>query len=140
MPDQSVDPNTPLFAVTAAAELAGMHPQTLRQYDRLGLVVPGRTAGGSRRYSLNDIQQLRDIAELSAQGMSLPAIARLLALESEVNELRDMLREMQARLLAELDKAPGARVFAAGATGVVKLPAGQRNPRHSEITLRAIGR
>ena len=139
-PSENVDPSTPLFAVTAAAELAGMHPQTLRQYDRLGLVVPGRTQGGSRRYSLNDIQQLREIAELSAQGMSLPAIARLIQLENEVNELRSMLGDMQSRLLAELEKAPGARVFAAGATGVVKLPAGQRNPRRAPFTPRAIGR
>ncbi len=135
-----IDADTPRFAVTAAAELAGMHPQTLRQYDRIGLVVPGRTPGGSRRYSVNDIARLRDIAEYSAQGMSLPAIARLIALELEVAQLRDSLVELRARLLEELEKAPGARVFAAGATGVIKLPPGQRGPRHAELILRAIGR
>ena len=62
-----------------------MHPQTLRQYDRLGLVVPARTQGGSRRYSSRHVQQLREVARLSGEGMSLPAIARLLDLGLELD-------------------------------------------------------
>ncbi len=62
-----MDEDSPVFPIAVAAELAGMHPQTLRQYDRLGLVSPGRTAGKSRRYSMRDVAQLREIARLSAR-------------------------------------------------------------------------
>ena len=62
-----MDADSPVFAIAVAAELAGMHPQTLRQYDRIGLVVPGRTRGGSRRYSMHDIEQLREVAQLSSE-------------------------------------------------------------------------
>ena len=65
MAHDEVDEEAPIFAITVAAELAGMHPQTLRQYDRLGLVVPARTQGGSRRYSLRHVKQLREVAALS---------------------------------------------------------------------------
>ena len=78
--DVTPDEEEPIFAIAVAAELAGMHPQTLRQYDRLGLVTPGRTQGGSRRYSLRHVKQLREVAALSAEGMSLPAISRLVEL------------------------------------------------------------
>ncbi|WP_309068624.1 MerR family transcriptional regulator, partial [Microbacterium sp.] len=66
-----IDEDAPVFAIAVAAELAGMHPQTLRQYDRIGLVVPGRTPGGSRRYSARNIAQLREVARLSGEGVSL---------------------------------------------------------------------
>jgi DNA-binding transcriptional MerR regulator len=82
-----MDENSPVFAIAMAAELAGMHPQTLRQYDRLGLVSPTRTAGKSRRYSMRDVAQLREIARLSAEGVSLTGISRILALENQVTEL-----------------------------------------------------
>ena len=74
----SMDENAPMFGISVAAELAGMHPQTLRQYDRLGLVSPKRTAGKSRRYSMRDIVQLREVARLGAEGVSLEDIARIL--------------------------------------------------------------
>ena len=64
-----MDENSPLFAIATAAELAGMHAQTLRQYDRLGLVVPQRTAGKSRRYSMRDVVQLREIGRLGGEGV-----------------------------------------------------------------------
>ena len=63
-----MDENTQVFVISIAAELAGMHPQTLRQYDRLGLVSPGRTAGKSRRYSMRDVQKLQEIARLGSEG------------------------------------------------------------------------
>ena len=63
----SMNETSPLFVISVAAELAGMHPQTLRQYDRLGLVSPTRTAGKSRRYSMRDVAQLREIAQLSSE-------------------------------------------------------------------------
>lgn len=135
IPDD-VDEDAPILAIAAAAELAGMHPQTLRQYDRIGLVVPGRTAGGSRRYSLRDIRQLREVAHLSAEGMSLPAIARILDLEDEVSELRRRVDALAAELRAERENRPGARVFAAGVTGsIMTLRAGKRVRRNANIVL-----
>lgn len=130
------DEDAPVFAIAVAAELAGMHPQTLRQYDRIGLVVPGRTRGGSRRYSAHNIEQLREVARLSAEGMSLPAIARLLELEEDVRMLRRRVAELEAALRTERENRPGVRVFAAGATGqVIPVPSGRRIRRSTEIVL-----
>lgn len=132
----TADEDMPLFAIALAAELAGMHPQTLRQYDRLGLVVPGRTPGGSRRYSARDIEQLREVARLSADGMSLPAIARILDLEKTVRRLRREVIELRERLREESEYRPGARVFAAGATGaVVTLTSGRRVRRSTDVVV-----
>ncbi|MEZ5110271.1 MAG: MerR family transcriptional regulator [Microbacteriaceae bacterium] len=134
--DASLDEDSPLFAIAVAAELAGMHPQTLRQYDRLGLVVPGRTRGGSRRYSSRNLEQLREVARLSADGMSLPAISRVLALEEQVHALHRRVGELEALLQAEREQRPGTRVFAAAATGsVVTLRAGMRVRRQTDVML-----
>ncbi|WP_448256159.1 heat shock protein transcriptional repressor HspR [Microbacterium aurum] len=128
------DEEAPIFAIAVAAELAGMHPQTLRQYDRLGLVVPGRTQGGSRRYSLRHVKQLREVAALSAEGMSLPAISRLIELENETRMLRRQVAELERRLQDELGRR--SRVFAAGSTGsVVTLRHGTRVRRATEVVL-----
>lgn len=130
------DEDALIFAVAVAAELAGMHPQTLRQYDRLGLVVPGRTRGGARRYSIAHIRQLREVAAMSADGMSLPAIARIIELETSVRSLRRQVRELQSQIRQDADNRPGARVFAAGTSGsVVTLRAGRRARRSTEIVL-----
>jgi molecular chaperone DnaJ len=102
--DDEVDEEAPIFAIAVAAELAGMHPQTLRQYDRLGLVVPGRTQGGSRRYSLRHVKQLREVASLSAEGMSLPAISRLIELENTVRA-RDCASRRATRSRASAGRA-----------------------------------
>jgi len=131
-----IDENAPIFAIAVAAELSGMHPQTLRQYDRLGLVVPARTQGGSRRYSLHHVEQLREVARMSADGIGLPAIARILELENRVQELHGRVRDLEERVRAELEKRPGARVFAAGATGsVVTLRHGTRVRRATELVV-----
>src|SRR5690349_15023589 len=114
-----IDEDAPLFAIAVAAELSGMHPQTLRQYDRLGLVVPGRTRGGSRRYSTRDIEQLREVAQLSGEGVSLTAIARILDLEDTVRGLERRVMDLESRMRSELERRPGARVFAAGRSGSV---------------------
>ena len=135
MAERRLDADTPVFAITAAAELAGMHPQTLRQYDRIGLVVPGRTTGGSRRYSPRNIEQLREVAQLSAQGVSLPAIARLLDLEDENRMLRLRLAQLEAAVRSERESRPGVRVFADGSAGVVPMPSGRRLRRSTEIML-----
>lgn len=129
------DEDAPVFAIAVAAELSGMHPQTLRQYDRIGLVVPGRTRGGSRRYSARNIEQLREVARLSADGMSLPAIARLLDLEDEVRMLRRRVLDLEGALRAERENRPGVRVFAAGSTGVIPVTGGRRIRRSTEVVL-----
>lgn len=132
----NLDEDAPIFAIAVAAELSGMHPQTLRQYDRLGLVVPARTQGGSRRYSTRHVEQLREVARLSGEGMSLPAIARLIALEEQVHLLTRRIADLERQLVAERESRPGARVFAAGAAGsVVPLRHGVRVRRATEVVL-----
>jgi MerR family transcriptional regulator, heat shock protein HspR len=85
----------PVFVISVAAQLAGMHPQTLRQYDRLGLVQPGRSAGGGRRYSARDVVLLREIARLSQEdGVNLAGIKRIIELESQVGALRAKVTEL----------------------------------------------
>jgi MerR family transcriptional regulator/heat shock protein HspR len=89
-----------VFVISVAAQLAGMHPQTLRQYDRLGLVQPGRSSGGGRRYSPRDVVMLREIARLSQEeGVNLAGIKRIMELESQVEALQSRVNE----LIHELD-------------------------------------
>jgi MerR family transcriptional regulator/heat shock protein HspR len=85
-----------VFVISVAAELAGVHPQTLRIYERKGLVDPARTTGGSRRYSQRDIEQLRLIQDLTAAGLNLEGVRRVLALEQENRRLRDELARVRA--------------------------------------------
>jgi MerR family transcriptional regulator/heat shock protein HspR len=86
-----------VYVISVAAELAGMHPQTLRQYERRGLVNPARTRGGNRRYSDEDIDVLRRVAELAAEGMNLEGIRRVMQLEAENARLREELAAAQAQ-------------------------------------------
>lgn len=97
-----------VYVISVAAELAGMHPQTLRIYERRGLVQPQRTQGGNRRYSEADIDRLRRIAELAAEGMNLEGIRRVMQLESEVIRLRHELAEMRDALDRARDDAERA--------------------------------
>jgi len=99
---RDVPDDAPVFVISVAAELAGMHAQTLRQYDRLGLVTPGRTGGGGRRYSARDVALLREVQRLSQEeGVNLAGIKRIIELESHV----DALQAKVAELAAELDHA-----------------------------------
>jgi MerR family transcriptional regulator/heat shock protein HspR len=97
-------PSTPVYVISVAAELTGLHPQTLRQYDRAGLVSPGRTGGGGRRYSLDDIELLRVVAELTSAGIGLEGVRRILELEHQVAALRARNAELRARV-ADLQSA-----------------------------------
>jgi MerR family transcriptional regulator/heat shock protein HspR len=130
-----IDQNTPLFAITVAAELAGMHPQTLRQYDRMGLVKPTRTLGQSRRYTMRNVAQLREIARLSNEGVSLEGIRRVLELENQNAELRERVRDLERELANQVMNQPGSRVFAAGEQGIVRLNPGERPERNGQIVL-----
>ncbi len=131
-----MDPSAPIFAIAVASELAGMHPQTLRQYDRMGLVSPKRTSGKSRRYSMRDVVQLREIARLGSEGVSLEGIRRILELENTVTTLHDRVRELETALADELLNRPGRRVFAADESGdVISLRAGERVKRHNQLVV-----
>src|SRR3982751_5474700 len=94
--DFTVDPEAPIFVISVAAQLAGMHPQTLRQYDRLGLVSPGRASGRGRRYSARNLAQLLVVQRLSQEeGVNLAGIKRVLELEDHVTALRQRIAEME---------------------------------------------
>jgi len=92
------EPEARVFVISVAAELSGLHPQTLRTYDRLGIVQAGRTEGGGRRYSLRDIELLRQVASLTAEGLGLEGVRRVIELESQVDALRRKVRELQSDL------------------------------------------
>jgi MerR family transcriptional regulator/heat shock protein HspR len=130
-----LDENTPLFVISVAAELANMHPQTLRQYDRMGLVCPTRTLGQSRRYTMADVAKLREISRLSQEGVSLEGIRRVLELVNENQELRNRVRMLETELANQLMNQPGKRVFAAGDQGVVSLSPGKRPERSGSVVL-----
>ena len=87
-----------VYVISVAAELAGVHPQTLRIYERRGLVTPGRTSGGNRRYSEADIARLKRVAELAAEGMNLEGIRHVMQLEDEVAQLRALVMQLQEQL------------------------------------------
>ncbi|MBI5090163.1 MAG: helix-turn-helix transcriptional regulator [Actinobacteria bacterium] len=92
--------NHAVYVISVAAELAGMHPQTLRIYERRGLVQPARTQGGNRRYSDVDIERLRRIQDLAAAGMNLEGIRRVMELEHEVDRLQRENAELRQHLAA----------------------------------------
>jgi MerR family transcriptional regulator/heat shock protein HspR len=132
--------DAPVFVISVAAQLAGMHAQTLRQYDRLGLVSPGRTPGGGRRYSPRDVALLREVQRLSQEdGVNLAGIKRIIELESQVDALQDRVRELlhelevseARRMAAESAVPPGYRrdlvpLSAPGSALVVWRPAPRR--------------
>jgi MerR family transcriptional regulator, heat shock protein HspR len=124
-----LDETTPVFVISVAAQLAGMHPQTLRQYDRLGLVTPGRTPGRGRRYSAHDVAVLREVQRLSQEeGVNLAGIKRILDLEAEVAALRHRAAALSRELAEAVERLRAHdRVFAAGPGGdIVAVRPGQR--------------
>jgi MerR family transcriptional regulator/heat shock protein HspR len=104
-----VPEDAPVFVISVAAQLAGMHPQTLRQYDRLGLVNPGRSPGGGRRYSARDVLLLRQVQRLSQEdGINLAGVKRIIELESMVSELREQVARLTAAFEAAQQRAAAA--------------------------------
>jgi MerR family transcriptional regulator, heat shock protein HspR len=93
-------PDAAVYVISVAAELSGLHPQTLRSYERMGLIMPGRTGGGGRRYSHHDIELLREIATLTAGGVGIEGVRRILELENQVAALRARNEELAAELRA----------------------------------------
>ena len=109
------DQNRAVYVISVAAELAGVHPQTLRFYERKGLVDPARTGGGSRRYSQSDIDLLRRIQELTNEGLNLMGVQRVLELETELMAARaetEALREQANRALADTRAAAAEQLRA----------------------------
>ena len=109
-PERAVDERA-VFIISVAAELAGVHPQTLRIYERKGLLEPARTPGGTRRYSQEDIERLQLIQELTSQGLNLEGVRRVLALQEEnrtlkrkVDRLRDKLDDLEEEIGRRVDE------------------------------------
>ncbi len=122
-------PRRRAYVISVAAELAGMHPQTLRQYDREGLVTPHRTRGGGRRYTDEDVARLLEVQRLSQdEGVNLAGIKRILELQAETAALRAEVDELRTQL--EQSESRARRVFAAGTAGeIVAVRAGRRPQR-----------
>jgi MerR family transcriptional regulator/heat shock protein HspR len=99
-----------VYVISVAAELSGLHPQTLRSYERMGLIMPGRTGGGGRRYSHRDIELLREIAGLTAGGVGIEGVRRILELEHQVAALQSRNEELAAELAATRDALRSAAV------------------------------
>lgn len=119
------DEDTPVFVISVAAQLSGLHAQTLRSYDRLGLVSPGRTSGGGRRYSLRDIALLREVQRLSQEdGVNLAGIKRIIELENMVDALRDQVALLSDELTAAYAAArnTAASVHASYRRDLVPMP------------------
>jgi MerR family transcriptional regulator/heat shock protein HspR len=117
--------NTPVYVISVAAQLSGLHPQTLRAYDREGLVSPGRSAGGGRRYSLRDVLILREIQRLSQEyGANLLGIKRFLELESELERSREVLAEMAAEIALLRTELESTRAVAARLAGLLRSRGG----------------
>ena len=119
---QHIDHDAPVFVISVAAQLAGMHPQTLRTYDRMGLVSPRRTAKRGRRYSARDVARLRLVQRLSQdEGVNLEGIRRVLAMQDEIDDLRRQVNDLTALLHVVRTAPPGSRVFTADPAGGVHL-------------------
>lgn len=118
---QLFDPDAAVFPVSVAASLADMHAQTLRGYDRLGLVVPKRTRGRGRRYTLRDIAKLRHIQHLSQdEGINLEGIRRILELEAEVAALQRQVDRLGETLQRSQGEVTARRIFTADSSGDVQ--------------------
>jgi len=116
-----------VYVISVAAELAGVHPQTLRVYERRGLVDPSRTGGGSRRYSQDDIERLRRIGDLTAAGLNLEGVRRVLELEAELDQLRrelDRVRDEAREALARTHRQYRRDLVPVRQATVVWRPAG----------------
>lgn len=113
--------DSPVYVISVAAQLSGLHPQTLRAYDRLGLVSPGRSAGRGRRYSLREILMLREVQRLSqVEGVNLSGIKRILELESELEGFRRVLAEMSAEIGQLRTELESTRAVAARLAGLLR--------------------
>ena len=127
----------PVYVISVAANLSGMHPQTLRGYEKLGLVTPRRTAGGGRRYSMRDILALREIQRLSQEeGVNLSGIKRILDLEQELERTRMMVAEMHAEMAQLRSELESTRAVAAR-LAELRRAARTADPKAAVVPVRA---
>lgn len=121
------DPDASVYVISVAAELTGLHPQTLRTYERLGLITPGRTGGGGRRYSHHDIELLRQIAGLTAEGIGIEGVRRILELENRITALvarnQELAHEVDALRMA-LRNTRAVRAAAPSNLPAIRKPEG----------------
>ncbi len=121
-------PDAAVYVISVAAELTGLHPQTLRAYERMGLITPGRTGGGGRRYSHHDLELLREIADLTGLGIGLEGVRRILDLSNQVSALRhrndDLVAELRATraALRRASTTSGTAVQAPNRLPVLRQP------------------
>ena len=120
-PFGSPSPDMAVYVISVAAELTGLHPQTLRAYERMGLITPGRTGGGGRRYSHRDLELLREIADLTSAGIGIEGVRRILQLDNQVTALRARNDELAAELAATREALRQA-LSAVRTTSPNKLP------------------
>jgi MerR family transcriptional regulator/heat shock protein HspR len=119
-------PDAAVFVISVAAELTGLHPQTLRTYERMGLITPGRTGGGGRRYSPRDIDLLREIAQLTSSGIGIEGVRRILELENRLAALsarnEELVAELEATREALRQAVSGGRAIPASRLPAVPQP------------------
>ena len=116
-------PDAAVYVISVAAELTGLHPQTLRAYERMGLITPGRTGGGGRRYSHRDLELLREISELTGAGIGIEGVRRILHLDNQVNALRARNEDLERELDATREALRQALSANAGVVPPSRLPA-----------------
>ncbi len=127
-------PDAAVYVISVAAELSGLHPQTLRAYERMGLITPIRTVGGGRRYSHQDIERLRTIAELTANGVGVEGVRRLLKMENRIAALQARNAELTAELEAMREALRQAMTSRPAPNKLPVLRAG--DPRQSVVVWR----
>jgi MerR family transcriptional regulator/heat shock protein HspR len=133
-------PDAAVFVISVAAELTGLHPQTLRTYERMGLITPGRTGGGGRRYSARDIDLLREISQLTSSGIGIEGVRRILELENRVNALSARNEELQAELEATRDALRQALSGRSPTSSGPRLPAVRPPERPGPVVVWRRGR
>jgi MerR family transcriptional regulator/heat shock protein HspR len=125
----SPPPDAAVYVISVAAELTGLHPQTLRAYERMGLIAPGRTVGGGRRYSHRDLERLREIADLTSAGIGIEGVRRIMDLENQI----DALRARNEELMAELDAVRRGLAARAAAQHQTQVPANKLPVLHQTV-------
>ena len=114
------DEELALYVISVAAELSGLHPQTLRQYDRIGLVSPSRARGRGRRYSLRDIALLRNVSRMVGEGINLVGIKRIIELESAMSHMAIEVAKLRIEVDALLESNPERALVARQGTDLVR--------------------
>jgi MerR family transcriptional regulator/heat shock protein HspR len=120
--DGQVSEDEAVYVISVASELSGMHPQTLRQYDRMGLVTPGRASGRGRRYSLRDIASLRNIQRLVGEGVNLAGIKRIMELESAVANMALEVAKLRTEVDALMEANPPKALVKKTQQTIVVIP------------------